>query len=594
VKYIIRLLGSAKELKKFYVAISVLSVLASLTNILLPLLTGWAIDEVGKGTQAEVAYVVGLAIGIFLLDFCGNVLNNFNGYLGDLMAQRLQESLSYRYFEHLLRLPQAYFDKELSGKIINRLSRSITQITSFMQMFTNNFLQFIVTTAFALVAVAFYSWPVALMLFALYPIYIAMTVRTSNTWVGFQTKKNLHTDIASGRFAESINQLKVVKSFLREHQELKFFRKHWDVITTTNKKQSRYWHVRDFGRRLVLNLIFLGVYLYVFVAAAKGWITPGQAVTLVLLAQQIRIPLFTISFMVENTQRAVADSKEYFEIMALEPALDDKPDAIVLGDGRHRVSGEVIFSDVRFGYGKESPVLKGVSFMVAPDSKVALVGESGEGKTTITSLLLRLYDVHSGSILIDGQDIAKATQASLRQQIAVVFQEPALFSGTVRENIAYGRPKATLGEIQAAARAANAHEFIEGFEKGYNTEIGERGLKLSGGQKQRIAIARALLKDAPILILDEATSSLDSRSERAVQEALVHLMRGRTTIIIAHRLSTIQSVDQIITLRNGVVDEVGSPEELAKTDGIYAQLLELQHTTGETTKKRLQKFEIVK
>jgi ATP-binding cassette subfamily B protein len=589
-KHIWRLLGSAKELRKYYIAVSLLSVLASLMQIVTPLLTGAAVDEIGKGTTARVGFVIAIAVGLFLLDFFGNVVNNFNGYLGDQLSTRLQRTLSQRYFEHLLKLPQAYFDKELSGKIINRLNRSIGQITNFMQMFSNNFLQFVITTIFALVAVALISWQVSIMLFLLYPIYIIMTVKTSGVWMDYQKKKNLHIDIASGRFAESISQLKVVKSFIRERQELSFFHKQWGTVVDTNKPQSRYWHIRDFQRRFVLNIIFLAVYGYVFYAAAKGWMSPGQAVALVLLAQQIRIPIFTISFLVESTQRAVADSKDYFEIMSLDPEIADKPGAAKLVVPK----GKIEFKDVTFAYDANTPVLKGLNFDIQPDSKVALVGESGEGKTTITNLVLRMYEVSGGTIAIDGQDISSITQQSLRQNIAVVFQEPALFSGTIRENIAYGRPKASLQQIEAAAKAANAHEFIKGFEKAYDTEIGERGLKLSGGQKQRIAIARALLKDAPILILDEATSSLDSKSERAVQEALQYLMKGRTTLIIAHRLSTIQAVDQIITLRKGKVDEVGSPEQLARSGGIYAQLLELQQTGGESTKKRLQKFELIR
>lgn len=557
--------------------------------MLTPILSGWAIDEVRKGTSASVKYVIILALVLFLLDVIGNVLNNIGGYLGDQMSSKLIKVLSSRYYQHLMSLPQRYFDTELSGKIINRLNRSIVQITNFMQMMSNNFLQFILTTVFSLAVVAYYSWEVALMLFTLYPIYIWLTVRTSGKWQQYQAKKNLHVDIASGRFAEAISQIKVVKSFIQENRELKFFRKHYQNAVNINKPQSKYWHERDVKRRLFLNFVFLFVYMYVFVRAAQGQYTPGQAVALILLAQQIRIPIFTISFLVENTQKAVADSKDYFEIMNLTPQIADK-----VGASNLKISsGEIVFDTVSFGYDKKQPVLKDIELTIKPDSKIALVGESGEGKTTLTNLLLRLYEPEKGRILIDGQDINDVTQESLRSQLGVVFQEPALFSGTISENISYAKPDASHEEILAAAKAANAHEFIEKLDKGYDTEIGERGLKLSGGQKQRIAIARALLKDAPILILDEATSSLDSKSEAMVQEALERLMKGRTTIIIAHRLSTIKNVDQIVTLRGGKIDEIGTPAKLANSGGIYDELLKLQHGKNkESTKKKLESYEI--
>lgn len=587
--HIVRILKSARELWHYYIVIAVFTALLSLMTLLQPLFSGWAIDEMRKGTDASVKYVAILALLIFLLDLFQNLFSNISGYLGDQMSTRLNVILRTRYYEHIMSLPQRYFDTELSGKIINRLSRSIVQITNFMQMMSNNFLQFIFTTIFSLIVVAVYSWQVALMLFTLYPVYVWMTFRSSGTWQRYQQKKNLHEDIATGRFAESVGQVKVVKSFNQEVHELRFFGRHMKTIIDTNRPQSKFWHTQDVRRRIVLNVIFLGVYMFIFVQGARGAFTPGQAVALILYAMQIRIPIFTISFLVENTQRAISDSKDYFEIMNLKPQIADRPDA-----GKLEVSdGEVLFDSVSFGYDKKQPVLKNVNLKVEPDTKIALVGESGEGKTTLTNLLMRLYEPEKGTISIDGQDISSVTQASLRASIGVVFQEPALFSGTIRENIAYAKPGTTQQAVVAAAKAANAHEFIQKLDKGYDSEIGERGLKLSGGQKQRIAIARALLKDAPILILDEATSSLDSKSEAMVQEALERLMRGRTTIIIAHRLSTIQHVDQIVTIKGGKIDEVGSPAKLAKSGGIYAQLLNLQRgKTTESSKKKLQQFDI--
>lgn len=588
-KYVMRILGYASQLRAYYLAIGVLTIISSFTMLLVPIISGRAIDEISQGTTARLSYVVWLAVGLFVLDVAATFLNNISGYLGDQMAAKLNKVLSERYYKHLLTLPQSYFDKELSGALINRLSRSVQQLSNFMNMFSNNFLQFIFSTIFALIAVAIYSWQVALLLFALYPIYIWMTVRTSNTWQEYQKEKNHNYDIASGRFAEAITQIKVIKSFVQERRELKFFQKYIQKSVAINKPQSRFWHEQDVRRRLALNVIFFGVYIFIFTQAVNGQLTAGDAVALILLAQQIRIPIFTISFLVESVQRAVADSRDYFEVMNVTPDIIDVPGARQL-----RVdNGAISFQNVSFGYDDKHTILSDVSLEIKPDTKIALVGESGEGKTTLTNLLLRLYEPQNGSIKIDGQDISQVTQKSLRQRVGVVFQDPALFSGTIKENIGYAQEKTNDTAIIAAAKAANAHEFINKLEHGYDTEIGERGLKLSGGQKQRIAIARALLKDAPILILDEATSSLDSKSEQMVQEALERLMKGRTTLIIAHRLSTIQNVDMIVTLRGGTIDEIGPPEVLAASNGIYAQLLALQHgKKTEQVKKKLQSFDI--
>ncbi|HSX53311.1 MAG TPA: ABC transporter ATP-binding protein [Patescibacteria group bacterium] len=589
-KHIWRIITFTRSLWRYYIIISLFTVLLALMSQLPPLFTKGAVDQATKlasGGHPDVMLVAIFAFLIFLTDMGQTIFGNISGYLGDILAIKLKEFMSVQYYQHLMSLPQGYFDTELTGTIINRMSRGIQDIGDFVQMFTNNFLQFIFSTVFTLIIVAYYSWQVALMLLLLYPIFIWMTAKTSDKWQAYQKQINQDLDIASGRFAESILQIKVVKSFVQEVRELKFFGKHLDKTVQTVKPQSTYWHKQDVVRRSVLALIFFAVFMYIFIQTAHGNYTIGVMVLLMQYALLIRIPIFSISFLVDRTQRAVSNSKDYFEVMSQKPEITDKPSAQPLLVKQ----GEIAYQDVSFSYG-DQPVLKGLSFTIKPDSKIALVGESGEGKTTITNLLMRLYEPDQGQILIDGQDVGNVTQESLRAQIGVVFQDPALFSGTVYENIAYANPKANKQEVVAAAKAANADEFIAKFENGYETEIGERGLKLSGGQKQRIAIARALLKDAPILVLDEATSSLDSKSEAMVQEALERLMRGRTTLIIAHRLSTIQHVDQIITLQNGKVDEIGTPQKLAGSGGIYDQLLKLQRGDTEATKKKLKAFEI--
>lgn len=439
-----------------------------------------------------------------------------------------------------------------------------------------------------LLIVLWYSWELALLLFVLYPVFMWLTALTSKKWQHWQDEKNHATDIASGRFAEVIAQIRVVKSFIQENLEFRHFERRFQETVAITHKQSRYWHNMDIGRRLVLNVIFFAIFAYLFVSTVEGRFTIGEMVLLIQLVNMMRFPIFNMSFIVDNTQKAIAGSKDYFKVMAMKPSVADRDHAPAL----EVTKGVVTYDDVSFGYSKADQVLYNISFEVKPGEKVALVGESGEGKTTLTSLLLRLYDPQSGQISIDGTPIQSVRQTSLREHIAVVFQDPALFSGTIRENIAYADPHATDKDIERAARAANALSFINKLENRFDTEIGERGLKLSGGQKQRIAIARAILKNAPILILDEATSSLDSRAEKLVQEALDRLMAGRTTIIIAHRLSTIADVDRIITLKNGQVDEVGTPAELAKTDGIYGQLLQLQTGDTVTAKKRLKQFDI--
>lgn len=590
-KHLLKIFGFVRNLWPYYAAIIAMSLILSLLSIALPFTLKIATDMVtsmaGK-PQVDLWPIIYVACAFFAIDAISSLVQNWMGYLGDMMSMKLKRQLSERYYAQLLVLPQSYYDTELTGTIINRLNRTISEVTGFVNAFANNFFNMYLTLLISFLVMLHYSWVLALLILVLYPTFLGVTAKTSKKWQVWQQQKNLEEDIASGRFAEVIAQIRVVKSFVREKLEHAAFTTHYGKIIDLTAAQSRYWHKMDTTRRLILNAVFFCIIAYVFVATAQGQFTLGDMVLLTQLLAQMRFPIFNMSFIVDSFQKAAAGSKDYFTIMTITPSIAD-----AIGAKALRIQeATVAYTDVSFGYTTDKRVLHDISFAVSAGERVAFVGESGEGKTTLTSLLLRLYDADEGTIAIGGTSIAAVTQRSLRDQIAMVFQEPALFSGTIRENIAYGRPGASQEAIEQAAQAANAHEFIMKFDKGYETEIGERGLKLSGGQKQRIAIARAILKDAPILILDEATSSLDSRSEHQVQEALDRLMHGRTTLIIAHRLSTIAQVDHIITLQNGRIDEIGTPAALAKTDGIYAQLLALQMGKTEAAKKKLARFEI--
>lgn len=588
----VRVLSYARSLWPYYVGITIFAILMALTALASPFIVKAATDLVVNMLQTGDQHVdtaLWLALLLFAVDVSNTLFSNWGGYLGDMMSVKLKKQLSERYYSHLLKLPQSYYDIELTGTIINRLDRTIFAVTQFINVFVNNFFQMILTTVFGLLVVFWYSWELGVLLAVIYPLFFWFTAKASRRWQRYQVRKNAELDKASGRFAEVISQIRVVKSFIQENTEYRHFERRLHKTVNVTHLQSAYWHDMDMARRLALNAVFFIIFAYIFTQTASGRFTIGEMVLLVQIVVMMRLPVFSMGFLVDTAQRAVSGTRDYFRIMELQPDVADRDHApaLTVGDGR------VVYDNVFFSYNRDEPVLKGISFTIEPGERVALVGESGEGKTTITSLLLRLYDTTSGQIRIDGTPIDDVRQTSLREQIAVVFQDPTLFSGTIRDNIAYAKPHATDTEVLAAARAANAEDFIGRLEKGYDSEIGERGVKLSGGQKQRIAIARAVLKDAPILILDEATSSLDSHTESLVQEAFDRLMHGRTTLIIAHRLSTLEHADKIITLKDGLIDEIGSPAELARTGGIYAQLLHLQSGDSTASRKQLERFEII-
>lgn len=590
-----RILAHVANLWPWYLGIVICSLASAGTALAVPFVLRSVTDLVvaAVNTHAvDLGAVVRLAAVLLAFDLANTVTSNIGGYLGDNMAMRLRAGLSKRYFDKLLGLPQRYFDDELSGTIIGRLSRSITEITQFMQSFSNNFFPMLLTVGAVLVITAHYSVWISLLLLAIFPLYVFFTALTSRRWQRFERRKNAHVDQASGRFAEVISQMRVVKSFAQERREYSGFSRHYDRTVALTTPQSRWWHSMDVVRRGVLNVVFFVIYLIIFLGTARSVYSLGTMVMLVQMVGMARQPATMMSFFVDQSQRAVAGSRDYFEVLAQPSEHDwrheDAPAPALIDADAPMIS----FRDISFGYGQGPDVVEHISFDVARGERLALVSESGGGKTTLVSLLMGLYRPRQGQILVSGHDTSTLGVTQLRAEVGVVFQEPLLFSGTVSENIAYADPDVADQQIRDAAKRANADVFIRALPHGYASVVGERGLKLSGGQKQRIAVARAMIKDAPILVLDEATSALDSRAEQAVQNGLEQLMEGRTSIIIAHRLSTIATVDRIVTMRGGRVDEIGSPAELAASGGIYAQLLALQASGRRRDRRRLKEFDI--
>ncbi|KQB85090.1 ABC transporter ATP-binding protein [Corynebacterium oculi] len=606
-----RILRSTSALWPYYLGIIITAVIHAALSLVFPFILKHATDTIvaavnGEGATPSVVHtILWLALALFLAELGYTLMSNIGGYIGDVMASRMRQILSTRYFSKLLAMPQSYFDAQATGAIIARLDRSISSITQFLQSFSNNFFPMLVTVGAVLTICGWYYWPLAILLASLFPIYMWLTALTSARWQRIEGAKNEHVDQAGGRFAEVIGQVKVAKSFVSEPRELDSFARHYGSTIALTRSQSRFWHSMDTLRGAAMNAIFLAIYLLIFYRTLHGMFSLGDMVMLIQLVNMARQPVFMMSWIVDTAQRAIAGSRDYFAVMEHAPeatankeivaatAANDVPQldltparALTPIKGRPMIE----FRDVSFAYEENKPVLDSMSFSLAPGERVALVGESGGGKSTIVNLLLGLYRPTRGTLSVGGHDVSEISGEALRASVGVVFQEPNLFSGTVRENIAYARPQASPEEIEAVARRANAHGFIMDFPDGYDTVIGERGLRLSGGQKQRIAVARAMLKDAPILVLDEATSALDTKAERAVQAGLDELMAGRTTLMIAHRLSTIAEVDTIITIERGRIDEVGPPARLAVSGGIYSQLLALTSSDSEANRKRLARF----
>lgn len=598
VRNIVRIVSNARELWPLYVGIIVGAVVTTATTLLMPFLiadaTQTVVDMATGKREASVTPLVWIAVLLLLVMATNSIVTNITGYMGDVMSTRVRQILSHNYFDKLLRMPQRYFDTELTGTIISKLDRSITTISQFLQVFANSFFTTILTVVVVLIVAGIHSPWLALLLLIIYPTFVWLTTLTSKKWQVWEREKNLHYDVAGGRFAEVVGQLRVVKSFTTERSELDNFDAHYAEAVQLTTSQSRFWHKMDVARRGALDVVFFLVYLIIFVATAKGTFSIGSMVLLIQLIQIAKAPVTSMSYYVDTLQRAVTGSAEYYKVMD-EP---DEPLNPLEERGMREITWSaedpiIEFRDVSFGYDEHRLVLHNINLAIRRGERIAFVGESGGGKSTLVNLLMKLYSPTSGQVLVRGHDVTQTPTRALRQQIGVVFQDASLFSGTIRENLYYGDPDASEEDLYEAIRRSNAMRFISNLPEQLDTQIGERGVKLSGGQKQRLAVARAMLKDAPILVLDEATSSLDTKAERQVQAGLDELMEGRTALIIAHRLSTISSVDRIVTLHRGTIDEVGSPAELAKTNGIYAQLLALQASDSATGRKILKRFGLI-
>lgn len=599
---IFRIIRFTKQYAGWYLFMGVFVILVSLLSLVGPYLTKLIVDAiVGQltGKSSSLNYILWILAAFLATDILVTALTAIGQWIGDLLSIRLQTFLSKKFYEHVISLHIGYFDNEITGQIVNKMYRGITSITEFIQNMLNNFLPFFLTALVTIILLAFYSPVIAILLAALFPLYILISNKSSQAWMKIEEQKNGIIDASQGRVFESFVGIRVVKSFAAEASELFAFLTSRKEVEGLTRKQSKQWHIYDFIRRFALNIILFGIFAYIVYWTFHRRFTLGEMTFLLQLVQQARFPLFAMSFILGQIQQASAGSADYFKVLETESGIHDNKNAHALTSVKTKPNAPFIaFKNVSFTYDGGKHVLSDISFTIRRGEKFALVGESGEGKSTIVNLLLRYYEPQKGIITIDGKSINTLTQDSLHTQVAVVFQESLLFSGTIMDNIRYGKPGASDAEVVRAAKAANAHEFIGELSGGYKSMIGERGVKLSGGQKQRIAIARAIIKNAPIIILDEATSSLDSRAELEVQKGLHALMQGRTAIIIAHRLSTIASANHILVLANGKVAQYGSHAQLLRDEkGLYAQLVALQHrllrAPTEITKQKLQSFDLV-
>lgn len=526
-----------------------------------------------KSSSTILSALIPIAIGLFLMYVLQSLCKYYVSCQGHMMGARMERDMRQQLFDHYEQLSFSYYDQHNSGQMMSKLVSDLFDISEFAHHGPENLFISIVKIVGSFVFLFLINWrlaiPLAVLVVCMFFFSLKQNRRMQQTFL--ENRRKIGDVNAS--LQDTLAGIRVVQSFANEDIERKkFYKSNHDFLKS---KDDNY---RCMGSFMSWNLFFQGMmYLTTLVFGgfliSKGLMNVGD---LAMYALYIGIFISPIQILVELTemmQKGLSGFRRFLDVMDTKPEIEDAKDATPLTN----VQGFVSYENVSFHYSDDdTPVLSDVSFQIEAGKSIALVGPSGSGKTTICSLLPRFYDVTEGRITIDGKDVRSLTLNSLRNQIGLVQQDVYLFCGTVRENIAYGKPDATMDEIIDAAKKANIHDFIKELPDGYDTFVGERGTRLSGGQKQRISIARVFLKNPPILILDEATSALDNESERWIQQSLEELAKNRTTITIAHRLSTIRNADEILVVADNRICERGTHDELVAKNGIYAHYYEMQ------------------
>ena len=523
--------------------------------------------------ERQYAAIVIAGVSVLVLYTVRMLLRYFVQYYGHVIGVRMQSQMRRDLFSHLQRLPYSFYDNHETGRIMTRITSDLFEVAELAHHGPENLLISSVMIILSFSYLASIDWVLTLIIFACVPILVFVSVHyRKGMKKAFDDRRKSNATI-NAAVESSVTGIRVTKAYVNSETEVKKFKVGDDQFVSASRaayKAMAKFHSSTSFVTDVFNVFILiagGLFLY------AGRITFGDYSTFIVSVNLFINPVTTLIQFVEQFQNGVSGFKRFVEIMDEKPE-EDAPGAEPLTD----VKGEIEFRGVNYSYNGSREVLRGIDLHVEPGKKLALVGPSGGGKTTLCHLLPNFYKLSDGDgdILIDGKNLRSLTMDSVRRQIGIVQQDVFLFSGTVRENILYGKPDATEDEIIAAAKRANIHDDIMALEDGYDTPIGERGVKLSGGQKQRMSIARVFLKDPAILILDEATSALDNTTEMLIQESLDELTKGRTTIVVAHRLSTIRGADEIAVVTGGRIVERGSHSSLMAEGGIYSQLYNLQ------------------